>query len=546
MAGVRRILCELISISLLAVLAVAFTWPLGNFQALQLPEHDDALFSVWRLAWIAHQLVTDPSHLFDANIFWPEANTLAFSDAMLLLGVLGAPMIWAGMHPVAVHNVLLIGSFVCAGYATMRLLRYLKVDVPAQLVGGVIFAFAPYRVAHLGHLELLWTAFIPLALLCLYRALESPTLTRGVALGVTVALQGLCSVYYLVFLAIWLVPALLLARWHVTFTWSRRHVVSALGAVAAAAVMLGSYVYAYSHARDDVGPRPAVEIRRYSAVPADYLNVPAANRVYKTHAEESPDERSLFVGTLALALAAVSLLFRRTVRVAASLVILGLIAADLSLGVNGVSYTVVRSLAPPLDSFRALARFGVFVLLSVAVLAGLAVDHIRAAITRPAARHAVVGIVLAGMLVEYWSAPVVVSQPPLEAPAVHEWLATQSRTIVLELPTPTPDSLWKYETTYQFLSIYHWQPLVNGYSGYAPRSYVRMLEAVDDFPSETALNFLSAQHVGVILLHERFMSLEDFARLVTACEDANWFSEVRLFDDPVVKRIAACRLKGPS
>ena len=29
-------------------------------------------FSTWRLAWIAHALRTDPRHLFDANIFWPE------------------------------------------------------------------------------------------------------------------------------------------------------------------------------------------------------------------------------------------------------------------------------------------------------------------------------------------------------------------------------------------------------------------------------------------------------------------------------------------
>jgi hypothetical protein len=541
-----RIPGEFISIASLTLLAIAFTWPLGNFSQLQLPAHHDALFSVWRLAWIAHQLTNDPVHLFDANIFWPERNTLAFSDAMLLLGAVGAPLIWAGVHPVAVHNLLLIASFVCVGYAAMLLARHVKVGLAGQFVGGVVFAFAPYRVAHLGHLELLWTAFLPLALLALYRALESPTLSRGIALGLMLALQGMCSVYYLVFLLIWLVPALLIAPWHLRITWDRRHVVAAAGALTMASLLLAPYVLAYSAARQDVGPRPGAEIERYSATPADYLNVPPANRVYDIHATEAPDERSLFVGMVALVLSGASLFWRRTRRTAVAFALLALLAADLSLGVNGASYHVLRTIAPPIDGFRAVARFAVFALLAIAVLVGLTVQHIGAGLGRRAARHAFVGVLLAAMLVEYWSAPVAVSHPPLEPSELHRWLADQPRTVVLELPTPTPDTLWRHETTFQYLSIYHWQPLVNGYSGYAPRSYVRMLEAVDDFPSETALDFLSSQRVGLILLHERFMSLEAFARAVAACSDAQWFTGVRMFDDPVVKRVAACRVKPQS
>jgi hypothetical protein len=44
----------------------------------------DALFSTWRLAWVAHQLPRDPLNLFNANIFYPERGTLAFSDSMLV------------------------------------------------------------------------------------------------------------------------------------------------------------------------------------------------------------------------------------------------------------------------------------------------------------------------------------------------------------------------------------------------------------------------------------------------------------------------------
>jgi hypothetical protein len=261
-------------------LTVVFTWPISNLAEPQLPLHDDALFSVWRLAWVAHQLVAAPADLFHGNIFTPEPNTLAFSDAMLVLGVLGAPLIWAGVHPLVVHNLLLLASFLAAAYGAMRLLAYFGADRPSQAIGALIFAFAPYRVAHIGHLELLWTAFMPLALWCLYRVLEEPTWRRGLAFGVVIALQGFSSIYYLVFLVIWLVPATVIARWHIPFVWSRQHLAAGLIAVVTAGALLGPYAAVYADAREGLGARDISELRRYSAVPSDYVNAPKANWLY--------------------------------------------------------------------------------------------------------------------------------------------------------------------------------------------------------------------------------------------------------------------------
>jgi hypothetical protein len=545
MAGVTRSARQLGVLLLLLLLTLAFTWPLGDLRHPRLPAHDDALFSVWRLAWIAHQLQTDPGDLFNANIFWPEQNTLAFSDAILLLGFAGAPLIWLGAHPVTVHNVLLLASFVAAGYGAMRLLRYLGVNTAAQFVGAIIFAFAPYRIAHLGHLELLWTAFLPLSLLGLYRVLEAPRFGRGLMLGVTLAVQGFCSIYYAVFLAIWMVPAALVARWHLTFAWSRRHLVAGAVTVITAAVLLGPYALAYWNARQQVGSRAEAEIQRYSAVALDYLNVPPANRAYEARPSESPDERSLFLGSIALGLAAASVVDSRRRRTALAFVALAAVAFDLSLGVNGVSYNVLRFAIPALDGFRAPARFAVLVLLSVSVLGGLAVDHLHAAIRRAALRRAITVLLTGGLLFEYWSAPAATATARLTPPPVYRWLAEQPPTVVLELPVPTPNTLWGSETTFQYFSIFHWQPLVNGYSGYPPASYVRLLDSVKAFPSEHTLRQLETRGVGLIILHERLMDEGEFDRLLQVCSNRQWFSAVRLFDDPVLRRSAACRLLRP-
>ena len=74
------------------VLTAVMTWPQVRFLATRSVEHQDIYFNVWRLRWIAHALLTAPSQLFNGNQFYPEPRVLAFSDAMLVEGLIGAPL----------------------------------------------------------------------------------------------------------------------------------------------------------------------------------------------------------------------------------------------------------------------------------------------------------------------------------------------------------------------------------------------------------------------------------------------------------------------
>src|SRR5690349_10172725 len=101
------------SASLLRWLAIAFTYtgllafatfPQVLHFGTAIVDDVDPRFSIWRLAWIAHQLVHDPAHLFDANIFFPERHTLAYSDAMLAAGTATAPFFWLHVDPILIYN----------------------------------------------------------------------------------------------------------------------------------------------------------------------------------------------------------------------------------------------------------------------------------------------------------------------------------------------------------------------------------------------------------------------------------------------------------
>ena len=171
---------------LFAILTAIMTWP----QVLVLSTHalddPDVFFNLWRLRWIAHALESRAS-LFDANIFHPERGVLAYSDALLVEGVLGAPLLHAGVPPVLVHNLLLLGALVASGVGMFVLARHLTGSTGGAIAAGVIFAFAPYRFAHYMHLELQWVLWSPWAFWALQRTIESGSFRFGLLTGLFLA-----------------------------------------------------------------------------------------------------------------------------------------------------------------------------------------------------------------------------------------------------------------------------------------------------------------------------------------------------------------------
>ena len=525
-----RALTLLLVFFLFAAVACALTYPLVRFDRPVLPDVNDAYFNVWRLSWVAHQIGRAPLSLFDTNVFFPAQNTLAYSDAMLALGLLAAPAINLGLHPVIVHNVLLLAAFATAAWSAFLLSRHLTGSTAASLVGGLIFGFAPYRFAHIGHLELLWTAPMPLALLILHVESDHPT-RKGLMLGGVVALQAYCSLYYAAFLAIfiglWALGALVLVS-----APERRQLVQCVVVGAITGLLLTApYGYVYYSAHRDLRARDAAEILRYSATPRDYLQANRENKVYRPGLAEVPEERSLFPGITAIVLGLYALVSRRD-RLVALYGVLTALAFDLSLGLNGLTYPVVAATVPLMHSLRAPARFSALFLLSLAVLAALGTHAIVAPLSRRR-RGAIVTALLLLCIGEYWSAPLGTRTPALTRPAVYQWLRLHNDGVILELPIPEPSTLWLYETTHQYMSIFHWSRLVNGYSGYAPRSYITTLEAMRDFPSERSIARLRQLEVKYVVVHERMYEGPEFVAVVSAMMQSPDFDKPMTLPDPV-------------
>src|SRR5262245_14279578 len=190
------------AVVVLAALALTclFTYPLAfKLGSVGRVNTDDGRWSLWVVSWVAHALTTDPAGLYQANIFYPHRNALAFSEANLVAGAIGAPVWAATNHHYATHNAVVLIGFVVAFAGAYYLARYLTGHRAAAAIAAILFAFCPFTFARTAHIQLLLTGGLPFCLLAFHRLVDRPTAGRAAALGVALWLQALACAYYGIF-----------------------------------------------------------------------------------------------------------------------------------------------------------------------------------------------------------------------------------------------------------------------------------------------------------------------------------------------------------
>ena len=108
------------------------------------------------------------------------------------------------------------------------------------------------------------------------------------------------------------------------------------------------------------------------------------------------------------------------------------------------------------------------------------------------------------MLVEYASWPLPLWYAPVAPPAVYDDIARDrgdSPTAVLfEFPTGHME-----DPEYLYYSTFHWQSLVNGYSGFFPPSYVKVVKAMQNFPDEVAMDAIKSHGARYLVIHGEWL-----------------------------------------
>jgi hypothetical protein len=495
-----------------ALLVVATAWVLRQqFQLFNgAPDLGDPLFSMWRLSTVAYQLTHDPWRLFDGTMFYPAQNTLAYSDAILLPGLLAAPFLWAGLPVALVYSGLLVMSFVAAGLAMFLAVRTLTGQFTPALFAALLFAFYPYRFSGYSHIEKLGTFFMPIAFLLLWRVLQHGRRSEALALGLTMAAQALWSLYLGAFLAIAL-TGVALARWAAGHFLLRERAKSLLIAAGAAALIVAPYTLPYWVAREVVGERDRFQLQVYSANRADFLSVTSKNRLYSRWLPEGNGEKHLFPGAAGIALGVVALTPPISPLAGAAGIGL-LLSVDGAMGLNGTTITWLYDLFPPIRAFRAPGRFSLVVGLFVCLLAGLGLARLMGrnpTRLRQAGAVALMGFALFELQPDLRLDPV-----PLAAPAIYSALPDDPGAVLVDLPIPA--SFNGFDFQYIYFSTFHHRRLLNGASGFIPTDYQDLVDASDKFPEGESIDVLRRRGADFAVVHGDFYKDGELDRVVGA------------------------------
>ncbi len=161
-------------------LSAVFTWPLAlNFlpgstnlvPGTLIVDRDQNLWNLW---WVGQAVGSAHNPFVTDYIWYPTPVSLYYHTLNLFNGLLALPFL--GLFSLTtIYNLIVLFSFVMAGYGAFLLVHYICGNRWAALVGSVVFAYSAYHIATMrGLLQLISLEWMPFFVLFLLMAVYAP------------------------------------------------------------------------------------------------------------------------------------------------------------------------------------------------------------------------------------------------------------------------------------------------------------------------------------------------------------------------------------
>jgi hypothetical protein len=499
------------------LMALPFSLHPGSQVVADVP---DTHLYIWTLAWDAHAFLHQPFDIFDANIYYPFADTLAYSENLIGSAFLAAPIIWLTGNMVLAMNLTALLTCILCGTGAFLLARRLHVSLAGAFICGLIFAFAPPRFFRLGQLHMTAVQWIPFSLAFLHSYLDRGA-RRDLLLAIACfSLQALSSGHGAVYLVL---SILALLGWRVAFG-GEIGVRKWLGDFGAAgAYLLAPAVWVtlpYRIAQAEAGLRRTYAANAQPGIES-FLASPSRFHLYM-HARffggvTKEADAYLFPGIVVLILAGVAIAGwpagspfakasgdKRLRDNATAFYLLVAVLSTLMFVDRPFELWHYLYWLPGFNFIRVPSRFIILTMLALAVLAGMGFDRMAARASRTATAIGLV-VIAALLLGEYSSYPFAGVPYTVDVPAVDRWLDTQPKPfVVAEVPVPSPGDLGALErqqTQSMLHATAHWQKTVHGYSGIRQPLHDQLYLDMTAFPDAASINSLRDVGVHYVVVH---------------------------------------------
>jgi len=299
----KRRINHLLPLILLALLTILMTYPLPFHLRDHLPSDlGDPLHHVWLIGHNLAKIKEGLTDYWDGRIFYPHTKTVLYGDyvpALTFMAILPAIM---SKNLIFAYNFLWLLSFFLSGVGAYCLIFYLTRSRSAALISSLIFAFSPVCFAHISHLELLFSAWLPLSFLFLHRYFEKPSLANLSLALFFLILQTLSCGHYGLFASLFLGLFGFILVFHKGYWPDLRFWLRTISLVFIAALVLIPFFLPYFPVHKKMDFKWTYnDVRNYSAEIQDYLATPPWN-IFGSHIlkVKAPPERQVFPGFLPL------------------------------------------------------------------------------------------------------------------------------------------------------------------------------------------------------------------------------------------------------
>lgn len=504
--------------------------------------------------WLASSFHSSPSQAlaFETGALYPYGLTRAWSDSFLLPSALQHLLALLGLSLPMAYNIVALGALILNGTATARLARSCGAAAPWSLAAGVSFANSSYIFGNLGHPQLLYFFWVPLAWSLV---LTRPASTwRWAAAGLCVAASFYCAVYYALFglLGLALIAALSVLSERATL----RQMLRAAVVLCIGLLPIAYALPAYFAVENTFGERHLYEAAAFAASGLSYFTFSSLNSLWGATAQFTHPEATLCAGFILTAVALLTAIARSWRRatflccangalIATALVLSSIkgygplphivaglsawmillsaplmvyrlrtpasllfaIAAMffvLSLGPGGeqvkdepmwAPLAVLWGIVPGLDSIRAVGRYGAVVVMSLNIAAALALSTLRNRVLQATLGALLLACTLGENSLSTFSFDPL-APTPAALTALSKRIAPNEAAIVLPFAgrSENGEVSWRalalLNTRYSLWATPLGITLANGYSGQRSRLQYDLSESLLSFPSQESVSQL--------------------------------------------------------
>lgn len=486
----------------------------------------DELLIAWIHSWVVHALFTNPLSIFNANIYYPYQNSLAYSDLFITGSLLTAPFVYLIGQPIAANNITLISSILFLGFTIYLLSLQVSKNYLSSLLAGILVVFSPVTLSYAVQIQMIEIYWVPLSILFYLLYLKNKKTKYFILFLASFLLQfynSFLPAYFIIFSVVIIsIFNHFENREKFRIYLSRKNLVLILLTFLLMIPLMIPYFQVstqFHYTRDlrdtihfALQPEDLLYPGENTRLASSLIRLIPTNQFSQNNEFKPGYLGFIFSFLLVLVISFLIIKRKKPTFYDKSFISIATIGIVLSLGPFlhlgrhtihfpvpiPLPYLLFYYILPGFQGFRNSQRWEMLFVIAIAILISLIFSNILKNISFKK-QLIIYGILFLGIIVEFLPFTFVSIPQKKDFPKIYSWMAgtqADSKFIIIPAYTWSMQPNVGNELYREYFSTSDFRPMVNGYSGFSPPPWQNFISTLhENFPNKTSVNLL--QSIGI-------------------------------------------------